>query len=108
MIADQFLEELVTWVRFRLSPGRHPPPEARDVSNGVENREVGVARLERAGRGVESSKAWPPAGGIADGRVARPESEGAPDKRYYAFLTSVLEKSSPLNSSGNPERFAKA
>jgi hypothetical protein len=26
----------------------------------------------------------------------------------YAFLTSVLEKSSPLNSSGNPERFAKA
>ena len=30
------------------------------------------------------------------------------DERYYAFLTSVLEKSSSLNSSGNPERFAKA
>ena len=40
--------------------------------------------------------------------VDQPESEGALDERCYAFLTSVLEKSSPLNSSGNPERFAKA
>jgi len=45
---------------------------------------------------------------ILEGLVARPESEGALDERCYAFLTSVLEKSSPLNSSGNPERFAKA
>jgi hypothetical protein len=61
--------------------------------------QAGVSNPRRLGRRPAESRT---------AAVARPESEGGLDERYYAFLISVLEKSSPLNSSGNPERFAKA